>query len=462
MSAAHWPTMRGALLTALQCCWADLRQFQIWLSRLQEYGDRIMMHALDLAEAIAAGTLTPQAALASCTDAIAAREPEVGAFATLDVEAAGRHAKISGDRLAKLPLRGLPFGVKDIIDTIDFDTAYGSPIYAGHRPASDAAIVSMVRRAGGILIGKTVSTPFAFLAPGKPRNPPNPTHPPGGSSSGSAAAVAAGMIPVALGTQIGGSIIRPASFCGVAGFKPSFRLLPTSGIKCFSWSLDTAGLFAASVADVAFAAAAISGRDLRVDGAAPAPPRVALTRTHAWGEASDAMRNAVERAARSAEAKGARVGELVLPEIFEDASNAFATIQSYEAWRTFAFEYDHHRDRLPPRLGELLDKAAAITPDAYDAARRVARRARQTLTQLMSETDVLLTPSAASAAPNGLDFLGTPTFNRLWTLMGTPCINVPGLRDADGMPLGVQIVGRFARDRTALAAALFVEQALAG
>src|SRR5262245_9182657 len=349
MSAAHWPTMRGALLTALQCCWADLRQFQIWLSRLQEYGDRIMMHALDLAEAIAAGTLTPQAALASCTDAIAAREPEVGAFATLDVEAAGRHAKISGDRLAKLPLRGLPVGVKDIIDTIDFDTAYGSPIYAGHRPASDAAIVSMVRRAGGILIGKTVTTPFAYLDPGKTRNPRNPAHTPGGSSSGSAAAVAAGMVPIALGTQTGGSIIRPAAFCGVAGFKPSFRLLPTAGIKCFSWSLDTAGMFAASVADVAFAAAAISGRDLLVEEVAAVPPRIALTRTQQWSDASDAMRTAVEAAARAAAAKGAEVRELELPAIFDEASQAFATIQSYEGWRAYAFEYDHHRDRLTPR-----------------------------------------------------------------------------------------------------------------
>jgi Asp-tRNA(Asn)/Glu-tRNA(Gln) amidotransferase A subunit family amidase len=421
-----------------------------------------MLSALDLARRIENGTLTPATVLAACADTIAAREPAIGAFAALDLDAAERQAKIAGTSLSALPLRGLPVGVKDIIDTADSVTAYGSPIYAGHRPASDAAVVSMVRRAGGIVIGKTVSTPFAFLDPGKTRNPNNPTHTPGGSSSGSAAAVAAGMVPIALGTQTGGSIIRPASFCGVAALKPSFRLLPTTGIKCFSWSLDTAGLFAASVADVAFAAAAITGRDLRVDGDASAPPRVALTRTHAWGEASDAMRNAVERAARSTEAKGARVGELVLPEIFEDAFNAFATIQSYEAWRTFAFEYDHHRDQLPPRLGELLDKAAAITPDAYDAARRVAKRARQTLTQLMSEIDVLLTPSAASAAPKGLDFLGTPTFNRLWTLMGTPAINVPGLRDADGMPLGVQIVGRFARDRTALAAALFVEQAIAG
>src|SRR5262249_39190120 len=166
--------------------------------------------------------------------ATAALESAIGAFTALDLEAAERHAKIAGAALKDLPLRGLAIGVKDIIDTVDFATAYGSPIYAGHRPASDAALVAMVRRAGGIGVGKTVTTPFAFLDPAKTRNPRNPAHTPGGSSSGSAAAVAAGMVPVALGTQTGGSIIRPASFCGVVGYKPSFRLLPTVGIKCFS------------------------------------------------------------------------------------------------------------------------------------------------------------------------------------------------------------------------------------
>jgi Asp-tRNA(Asn)/Glu-tRNA(Gln) amidotransferase A subunit family amidase len=420
-----------------------------------------MLSALDLARRIEHGELPLAAVVGACADAIAAREAEIGAFAALDLAGTERQAKSAGERLTTLPLRGLPIGVKDIIDTVDFPTSYGSPIYAGRRPTSDAPIVSMIRRAGGIVIGKTVTTPFAYLDPGKTRNPRNPAHTPGGSSSGSAAAVAAGMVPIALGTQTGGSIIRPAAFCGVAGFKPSFRLLPTAGIKCFSWSLDTAGVFAAGVADAAFATAAITGRDLRVDQQVPAPPRLALVRTHAWAEASDAMRAAIEGTARAAEAKGAQLSELVLPAIFEDAANAFAAIQGYEAWRAYAFEYDHHRDELPPRLAELLDKAAAITPEDYDAGRRVAKRARRILAEQMAEVDVLLTPSSPGAAPKGLDFLGTPSFNRLWTLMGTPCINVPGVVDADGMPLGVQIVGRFARDRSMLAAALFVEQVIA-
>jgi Asp-tRNA(Asn)/Glu-tRNA(Gln) amidotransferase A subunit family amidase len=310
------------------------------------------------------------------------------------------------------------------------------------------------------VLGKTVTTEFASLQPAATRNPHNPSHSPGGSSSGSAAAVAAGMVPIALGSQTGGSIIRPAAYCGIAGFKPSFRLLPTVGMKCFSWSLDTAGLFAASVADVAFAAAAITGRDLRVDQRAPAAPSLVLLRTHRWHEASPDMQAALERAARAAEAAGARVRELELPPLFEAAWRAQTIIQNHEAYRALAYEFDQHRNRLGPILREQLAAAAAIDADRYDEARRTARRARQAFANLMSDTDAVLTPSAPGAAPLGLGSTGDPAFNRLWTLLGVPCINVRGLTDSGGLPLGVQIVGRFARDRIALEAALFTEQAL--
>jgi Asp-tRNA(Asn)/Glu-tRNA(Gln) amidotransferase A subunit family amidase len=322
-------------------------------------------------------------------------------------------------------------------------------------------MVALVRRAGGIVLGKTVTTEFASLEPARTRNPRNPDYTPGGSSSGSAAAVAAGMVPVALGSQTGGSVIRPAAYCGVAGYKPSYRMLPAVGMKCFAWSLDTVGLFAAGVADVAFAAAAISGRDLRVDRAPPSAPRIALARTQLWSQASADMRAAVERAARAAEAAGAEVTDINLPPIFEDATEAHATVQDYEAFRALADEYDRHRDRLGPMLREQLGKAAAITPDTYDEGRRLARRARKMFADVMGDADVILTPSAPGAAPRGLSSTGRPTFNRLWTLLGAPCINVPGLTDSAGLPLGVQIVGRFARDRVALEAASFIEQALA-
>lgn len=420
-----------------------------------------MLSALELAGRIEHGELAPADVVDLCAEAVARREDEVGAFAILDVERMRKRAQDRAAELIAAPLRGLPVGVKDLYDTADFPTAYGSPIYAGHRPASDAALVSMIRRAGGLILGKTVMTPLAFIDPAGTRNPHHPEHTPGGSSSGSAAAVAAGMLPIAVGTQTAGSIIRPAAFCGVAGYKPSFKLLPMVGCKPFAWSLDTAGLFAARVADVAFAAAAITGRDLRIDRAQPAAPRIALVRTHVWPEASDAMQSAVEDAARLAERAGAKVAEVRLPPIFEDAFRAHGTIQDYEAYRALAFEYDYHRDKIGSKLRAMLDEAGKIAAADYDAARRTARRARQALADLMTDTDVLITPSAPGAAPKSLDSTGLPIFNRLWTLMGAPSINVAGEVDSARLPLGVQIVGRFARDRAALEAALFVEQAIA-
>jgi Asp-tRNA(Asn)/Glu-tRNA(Gln) amidotransferase A subunit family amidase len=417
-----------------------------------------MLSALDLARRIESGELMPRAAVELCAQAIATREAEIGAFAALDIEAARRDA--GRPELPRSPLRGLPVGIKDIFDTADFPTAYGSSLYAGHRPKSDAATVMMVRRAGGIVMGKTVTTEFASLQPAGTRNPRNPAHTPGGSSSGSAAAVAAGMLPLALGSQTGGSVIRPAAFCGVAGFKPSYRLLPTVGMKCFSWSLDTVGLFAASVADVAFAAAALTGRDLRVDERPLATPVVAILRTDLWNEASEPMQNAVERAARTAEKAGAKIKELELPPIFGEAMRAHGIIQGYEAFRALAFEYDRHRDRLGPILRRQLDGAASIDADAYDNARRATRRTRQALVDVLADGEVMLTPSAPGAAPHGLGSTGEPTFNRLWTLLGTPCVNVPGLADTAGLPLGVQVVARFGRDRFALSAAAFLQEAI--
>jgi Asp-tRNA(Asn)/Glu-tRNA(Gln) amidotransferase A subunit family amidase len=416
-----------------------------------------MLSALKLARQIETGALTPRAVVELCADAIAKQETEIEAFAALDVEAARKRA----DACASLPLRGLPVGIKDIYDTADFPTEYGSAIYAGHRPKADAAMVALVRRAGGVVIGKTVTTEFASLQPARTRNPHNLAHTPGGSSSGSAAAVAAGMVPIALGSQTGGSVIRPAAYCGVAAFKPSFRLLPTVGMKCFSWSLDTVGLFAADVADAAFAAAAISGRDLRIDASEPAAPRIALVRTQLWPEASPDMQGALERAARLAQAAGAKVSEIDLPPMLEAATKAHGTIQDHEAYRALADEIDRHRDRLGPILRAQLDKASAITPSAYDEARRLARQARRAFVDLMEGTDVILTPSAPGTAPHGLGSTGMPTFNRLWTLLGAPCVNVPGLFDSTGLPLGLQIVGRFARDRHTLEAAAFLQRVLA-
>jgi len=268
-------------------------------------------------------------------------------------------------------------------------------------------------------------------------------------------------VPIATGSQTAGSVIRPAAYCGVAGFKPSYKLLPIIGVKCYACSLDTVGLYGAGVADVAFATAAMSRRDLRVDRAAPAAPRVALMRTHIWAEASADMQNAVDTTARALEAAGASVKEVALPPLLEDAWRAHKVIILHEAARSYAFEYDNKRDLLGPKTVAMLDEAATVSVDAYDDARRIAKRARLALADLMGDYDVILTPAAPGAAPHGIGATGQAIFNLLWTLMGTPCVNVPGLSDASGMPLGMQIVGRFGRDRAALEAALFAERALA-
>jgi Asp-tRNA(Asn)/Glu-tRNA(Gln) amidotransferase A subunit family amidase len=411
-----------------------------------------MLSALALARAIEAGHCTPADALAQSQAAIAAQEPTIRAFAHL------KDAPVVGAATSRL--RGLPVALKDNIDTCDMPTTCGSPAYAGYVPRVDAAVAVMARRAGATLIGKTVSTEFAYFTPGPTRNPANPAHTPGGSSSGSAAAVAAGMVPVALGSQTAGSIIRPASYCGVTGFKPSFKLVPSLGLKPFAWSLDTVGFFAKSVADVAFAASAITERDLRVDAGLPSAPRLTIIRTHLWSQASPAMQTALEHAAKAAEAAGARIVDVVLPPLFEDVWRAQFTVMGYEAARALGHEFDHHRDLLSPKLAGLLDDGLRIAAETYDEARRTANRARKAMTDILADSDAILTPSAPGAAPAGIEATGDPMFNRLWTLLGMPCINVTGLRDLSGLPLGVQIVGRFGRDRAALEAAHFLETAL--
>ena len=414
-----------------------------------------MLSALTLARAIELGETTPAQVVELCAEAIARREGEVGAFATLDLESARAAAAMPG--LKDKPMRGLPVALKDIYDTADMPTEYGSTIYAGHRPKYDASLVALIRRAGGTLIGKTITTEFAHLDPGKTKNPHNLAHTPGGSSSGSAAGVAAGFFPIATGSQTGGSVIRPAAYCGVAGFKPSYRLLPTGGMKCVSWHLDTAGVFAASVADAAFAAAAMSDRDLRVDGRAPSSPRIGVLRDQPWPAASEDMMAALDNVVRAASSANARVRDIKLTPVLAGAYRAHTTIQAYEAARSLASEYERSKDKLAKGIRELVEAGFAVSAEAYDDARNTSTKARRALNDLMADVDVILSPSAPGAAPKGLSSTGSSTFNRLWTLMGTPCVNVPGIADPNGLPLGMQVIGRFGSDRATLEAALFVE-----
>jgi Asp-tRNA(Asn)/Glu-tRNA(Gln) amidotransferase A subunit family amidase len=269
------------------------------------------------------------------------------------------------------------------------------------------------------------------------------------------------MIPLALGTQTGGSVIRPASFCGVAAIKPSFRLLPTVGVKCFSWTLDTVGLFAAGVEDLAHGLSAMTNRPELRPVAVPAAPRIGLVMQEFAGEPEAAGAEALRIAADAAERAGAMVGALVLPEIVAEAWRIHPTVQQFEANRAMAWEYQANYDAMPPLLRARLDESLGITPADYDAARRVANRGRKALAKIFDDLDVLLTLSAPGAAPKGLASTGDPRFNRLWTLMGVPCVNIPAYVAEGGLPVGVQAIARFGNDAGALKAARFIEKALA-
>jgi len=411
-----------------------------------------MMSLAELQRRIDSGDLSADTAISQSREAIGARDKSIGAFVCLDDNARAADAG---------PLRGIAVGIKDIIDTSDFPTEMGSPIYRGWRPRADASVVAVLKQAGATIVGKTATTAFASVDPTATLNPHNADHTPGGSSSGSAAAVAAGMIPLALGTQTGGSVIRPASFCGVAAIKPSFPLLPTVGVKCYSWTLDTVGLFAAGVKDLAYGLSAMTKRPELLPGAGIETPRIGLVAQDFAGAADPTGEEALQIAARAAERAGVSVRALALPEIVAQAWRIQPTIQEFEAHQALAWEYLSHHDAMPPLLRAKLVETRSIPPAAYDEARGIARRARGALAQIFDDVDVLLTFSAPGAAPKGLASTGDPRFNRLWTLMGVPCVNIPATIAAGGLPVGVQVIARFGDDAGALAAARFVEDALA-
>ncbi|HEY2246226.1 MAG TPA: amidase, partial [Bradyrhizobium sp.] len=350
-------------------------------------------------------------------------------------------------------------GIKDIIDTRDMPTEMGSKIYRGHQPRADAPVVMLLKQAGATVVGKTTTTAFAANDPTPTRNPHNHGHTPGGSSSGSAAAVGGGMIPLALGTQTGGSVIRPASFCGAAAIKPSYRLLPSVGVKCFSWTLDTVGLFAADVESVALGLSAITNRP-ELLASALANPRIGVVTQEFAGQPEAAGAEALQSAARAAAKAGASVRELKMPDIVAEAWRIHPTVQQYEAHQAFAWEYRENYDAMAPLLRGRMDESRNIPAADYDAAQTIAAKARAALTEILKEVDVLLALSAPGAAPKGLDSTGDPTFNRLWTLMGTPCVNVPATVVAGNLPIGVQIIADYGDDAKALAGARFLERAL--
>ncbi len=418
--------------------------------------------AAEAARRIASGRLTSEVLVSACLERIAARERDVQAWAFLDAGLALEQARARDREPPRSPLHGVPFGIKDVIDTADMPTEYNSPIYRGHRPAWDAACVAILRKAGCVILGKTVTTEFANNHPSHTRNPHNPAHTPGGSSSGSAAAVADYMTPLALGTQTGGSTIRPAAFCGTVGYKPSFGSINRAGLKFVAESLDTIGILARNIEDVALGIHVLSGRALpHFTHSGISSPRIGLCRTPRWREADEATHAAIERVVSTLSRAGAQVGDFDLPPGGEHLFDQHGVIMNHESARALAWEYGNHLDHISPSLQSRLGEGWALPRETYDMARSLARDCRRRFAEQMRDYDFLITPSAPGEAPGKLNTTGSSVFNCVWTLLGVPCVTLPCGAGPCGLPLGIQLVGRFDADIELLAWANWAERNIA-
>ena len=443
--------------------------------------DLTNLHALSAADAarlIRDGVIGSAQLVDACLARAREVEPEVQAWAFLDPDHAMAQARAADDwrrrGQAIGPLHGVPLGLKDIIDTADMPTENGSVLHAGRTPARDAAVVAMLRAAGAVIMGKTVTTEFATRHPGKTRNPHNPAHTPGGSSSGSAAAVAAGMVPLALGSQTTGSTIRPASYCGVVGLKPTHGLIPRSGMFQLSRALDHVGLFARSVDDVALLLGALAGHDERDPDSRPRahvpyrtmaaeepprPPRFAFAKTVHW---KDVDADAQKALAEFVESLGDRVDEIQLPAPADEAVRWQELISGPEIATSLAREWATGRDQLSAALRARIERGRAVSAIDYLRAQASLPDLHASFSELFERYDAILTPTASGTAPAGLHSTGEPTFCALWTLSGMPALSLPLLRGANGLPLGVQLVGPRHGDARLLRTARWLAEAVEG
>ncbi|HEY2630683.1 MAG TPA: amidase, partial [Usitatibacter sp.] len=382
----------------------------------------------------------------------------------------------AGGILQDLPLFGIPVGVKDIIATRGIPTRYGSRIFATNVPTHSAWIVRRLEALGGLVMGKTVTTEFAYRQPGKTRNPWNTSHTPGGSSSGSAAAVAAGFVPIAIGTQTLGSVIRPAAFNGVVGYKPSIGAISRTGIHPFSPTLDTVGVFARSVADAAWFGACLMGPDPRDEATLskppektlrvpleplPALPRLAVVRTPKWLLASEVQKQNFDESIAKLQAAGASVREVSLPKLFDNAWDNVMTLMTHDAVKSFGSIESRHRIRLSPHMIDILDRGHRVTPEQFARARERRDEYRRWLDNIFEKNDAIVTIPATGEAPEGLANTGDAVFCSLWTQAGMPAVSVPSGFGPRDLPLGFQVVGRYREDESALKVAAWVESVFA-
>lgn len=396
----------------------------------------------------------------ACLERISERDDDLHAFAHLDAVNALAQARALDAGPVRGPLHGLPLGVKDIFDTTDLPTSYGSALYAHYRPVADAATVALCREAGAVIMGKTVTTEFAYFSPGPTVNPHNPLHTPGGSSSGSAAAVADRMVPLALGTQTAGSIIRPAAFCGVVGYKPSVGRVPGAGVKSLSPTMDVIGGFGRSVRDAALLGAVLTG-DLRLlQGQEHGALRIGLFRSP-WGPEADADTQAAwARATQVLASQSDACQDVAMPQNFDELVQLQKDVMTFEMTRSLSHERLRHREALSPQLQALLDAGTAISGTTHATNLRRTADWRLRVDSLFERHDVLLTPSTIGEAPVGLEATGDPLFCRCWSLLGLPAVHLPFATGRNGLPVGLQLVGRMGEDHKLLAAAHWIHERL--
>jgi amidase len=413
------------------------------------------LSGVELAALIARGESSCEEVARAVLARIAEREAVLQAWAFLDPELVLAQARALDAATERGPLHGVPIGIKDIIDTADMPTQMGSPIYAGHRPKADAACVALLRAAGALIVGKTVTAEFAGIHPGPTTNPHDPARTPGGSSSGSAAAVAAGMIPIALGTQTGGSVQRPASFCGVVGFKPSRGYVNRAGVKPAAESLDVVGILASDVADAALCFAPLTNR--RPAPLRPrAPQRVGICRTPLWSRAQTETVEAVENAAAALRTAGVPVVEIELPPAFDELSAARDVVNAYQRAHGMAYEWREHRDALSATLTSTIRRGLALPPERIAEALTTIERCRALIAPVFAETELLLAPCVDGEAPLGLSNTGENHFQSFWTMLDAPTVGLPTHRGPNGMPVSIQLAAATFNDFDLLAMAAWV------
>ncbi len=439
--------------------------------------DLTTLSAVQAAAAIGQGKITATDLVTACLDRIKAREGDVKAWAHLDGDHALAMAKAADEAQRSGhgtgPLHGVPFGIKDIIDTADMPTEHGSPAFKDNRPTEDAACVSALKAAGAIILGKTITTEMATLTPNVTRNPHNLAHTPGGSSSGSAAAVADNMVPAALGTQTGGSVIRPASFCGVYGYKPTFGMIPRAGVLNQSHTLDTVGIFGRSVEDLALIGDCLARHDPRDPAslaqsrgsllqAATAPwplkPTFAFVKTSAWKDADAVLHEAFGELVASL---GGQVEDVVADATVERGLTAAKIIQNVEVAAHYGPVLDKYPDLISKRLAGQIEEGRQLKGSTYVAALEARALIERSIAELFMNYNAVLTPAAPGSAPKGLESTGNPVFNAFWTYMGTPSVTLPLLATEDGLPIGVQLVGARRDDGRLLRTARLLERQLA-